>query len=93
MSTTIPVTTRPVTTRPIITRPIITRAITNTPEITIIKEALRESNDQLQLTRYDIIDKQKEIQNLTNRLNNLQFNISSLKQKSIYTATGELNFY
>ena len=93
MSTTIPITTKPITTKPITNKLVTNKLVTNKPEITIIKEALRESNDKLQLTRYDIIDKQKEIQNLTNRLNNLQFNISSLKQKSIYTATGELNFY
>ena len=63
------------------------------PEITIIKEALRENNNKLQNVRYDIIDSSDEINTLTNRLNNLLFNIETLKKQPKYSAAGELTFY
>ena len=63
------------------------------PEITIIREALRENDNKLQNMRYNLIDKQVDLNNITNRLNNLNFNLSSLNKKSKYTASGELTFY
>ena len=81
------------TTQPVTTQPVYIRTSTRYPEITTIKEALKENDKNLQSARYDIINNSDEINTLTNRLNNLLFNINSLKKKPNYSASGELTFY
>ena len=63
------------------------------PEITIINEALKENDGKLENIRYNVLDKQEDINLLTNKLNNINFNINTLKKQPIYSATGELKFY
>jgi len=79
------------TLNPITTQPAPTYA--PYPEFTIIKEALKENNDKLYTHRFDIIDTQETLNKLTNRLNNLQLKLSSLKQNPMYDASGKLTFY
>jgi len=63
------------------------------PEITILKEALKENDNELDLVRYDSLNKQDKISNLTKRLNDINYSISTIKQNSKYKASGELTFY
>ena len=63
------------------------------PEITVIKEALKENDSKLETIRYNILDKQEELNLLTNKLNNINFNISSLNKTPKYSAEGALKFY
>ena len=63
------------------------------PEITILKEALKENDNKLYTIRYDSLSKQDKLNELTKRLNNINYSISSLKQNPQYKASGELKFY
>jgi len=63
------------------------------PEITILKEALKENDNKLYNIRYDSLSKQDKLNELTKRLNNINYSISSLKQNPQYKASGELKFY
>ena len=63
------------------------------PEITILKEALKENDNKLYNIRYDSLSKQDKLNELTKRLNNINYSISSLNQNPQYKASGELKFY
>ena len=64
------------------------------PENTTIKEALKESNDKIQNIRYDIINRQEELDLLTKKFNQLNKNISKIKTTSNYIPNDKtLNFY
>ena len=63
------------------------------PEITILKEALKENDNKLYTIRYDSLSKQDKLNELTKRLKNINYSISSLKQNPQYKASGELKFY
>ena len=64
------------------------------PINTIIQEALKESNDRIQESRYKIIDTQYEIDNLNNDLNIEHKNISFLKNNAKYIPVDKtLKFY
>ena len=63
------------------------------PEITILREALKENNDKLYDIRYDSLSKQDRLNELTKRLNNINYSISTLNQNPQYKASGELKFY
>ena len=67
---------------------------TTYPENTIIKEALKESNNKIQNIRYNIIDRQEELDTLTNKFNRLNKNISKIKTSSNYVPDDKtLTFY
>jgi hypothetical protein len=63
------------------------------PEITILKEALKENDNKLYNIRYDSLSKQDKLNELTKRLKNINYSISSLNQNPQYKASGELKFY
>ena len=68
--------------------------VTTYPENTIIKEALKESNNKIQNIRYNIIDRQEELDTLTNKFNRLNKNISKIKTSSNYVPDDKtLTFY
>ena len=67
---------------------------TTYPENTTIKEALKESNNKIQNIRYNIIDRQEELDTLTNKFNRLNKNISKIKTSSNYVPDDKtLTFY
>lgn len=63
------------------------------PEITILKEALKKNDNKLYNIRYDSLSKQDKLNELTKRLNNINYSISSLQQNPQYKGSGELKFY
>ena len=65
------------------------------PEITIIKEALKENDNKLNTIRYDSLTTQDKINDLTKRLNKVNYSISTIKSKNKpnYSASGELTFF
>ena len=64
------------------------------PENTAIKEALKESNNKIQNIRYDIINRQEDLDLLTNKFNRLNKNISFLKNNTNYVPDDKtLKFY
>ena len=64
------------------------------PVNTVIQEALKESNNQLQNIRYDIINRQETLDLLTNKFNRLNKNISFLQNNSKYIPDDKtLKFY
>jgi len=70
------------------------QACPTNPINTIIQEALKESNDRIQESRYKIIDTQYEIDNLNNDLNIEHKNISFLKNNAKYIPVDKtLKFY
>ena len=59
-----------------------------------IKESLKESNDKIQNIRYDIINRQEELDLLTNKFNKLNKNISFIKNNTNYIPDDKtLKFY
>ena len=58
-----------------------------------VAEALDANNNKLTNIRYDIMEKQDTLNEITNRLNNLKFNITSLNKTSKYGANGNMIFY
>jgi hypothetical protein len=64
------------------------------PENTAIKEALKDSNNKIQKIRYDIINRQEELDLLTNKFNRVNKNISKIKTTSNYIPDNNtLKFY
>ena len=64
------------------------------PVNTVIQEALKESNNQIQNIRYDIINRQETLDLLTNKFNRLNKNISFLQNNSKYIPDDKtLKFY
>ena len=64
------------------------------PENTTLQEALKESNNKIQNIRYNIIDRQEELDTLTNKFNRLNKNISKIKTSSNYVPDDKtLTFY
>ena len=64
------------------------------PENTAIKEALKDSNNKIQKIRYDIINRQEELDFLTNKFNRVNKNISKIKTTSNYIPDNNtLKFY
>ena len=64
------------------------------PENTAIKEALKESNNKIQNIRYDIINRQEDLDFLTNKFNRLNKNINKIKTTSKYVSNDKtLQFY
>jgi hypothetical protein len=64
------------------------------PENTAIKEALKDSNSKIQKIRYDIINRQEELDLLTNKFNRVNKNISFIKNNTNYIPDDEtLTFY
>ena len=64
------------------------------PENTTLQEALKESNNKIQNIRYNIIDRQEELDTLTNKFNILNKNISFLKHNKNYVPDDKtLTFY
>ena len=63
--------------------------------ITIIKEALKENDNKLNTIRYDSLTTQDKLNDLTKRLNKVNYSISTikLKNKPNYSASGELTFF
>ena len=63
-------------------------------ENTTLQEALKESNNKIQNIRYNIIDRQEELDTLTNKFNLLNKNISKIKTSSNYVPDDKtLTFY
>jgi hypothetical protein len=63
-------------------------------ENTLLQEALKESNNKIQNIRYNIIDRQEELDTLTNKFNRLNKNISKIKTSSNYVPDDKtLTFY
>jgi hypothetical protein len=63
-------------------------------ENTTLQEALKESNNKIQNIRYNIIDRQEELDTLTNKFNLLNKNISFLKHNKNYVPDDKtLKFY
>jgi len=63
-------------------------------ENTTLQEALKESNNKIQNIRYNIIDRQEELDTLTNKFNRLNKNISFLKHNKNYVPDDKtLTFY
>ena len=63
-------------------------------ESTTLQEALKESNNKIQNIRYNIIDRQEELDTLTNKFNRLNKNISKIKTSSNYVPDDKtLTFY
>ena len=63
-------------------------------ENTTLQEALKESNNKIQNIRYNIIDRQEELDTLTNKFNRLNKNISKIKTSSNYVPDDKtLTFY
>ena len=79
------------TLNPITTQPIPTQQ--PYPKITIISNALESNNANLYDQRFNIINTQETLTTLTNRLNNLKLKLAGLKQKPMYSASGNLTFY
>jgi alpha-tubulin suppressor-like RCC1 family protein len=64
------------------------------PENTAIQEALKDSNSKIQNIRYDIINRQEELDLLTNKFNRVNKNISFIKNNTKYIPDDEtLTFY
>jgi hypothetical protein len=65
------------------------------PEMTIIKEALKQNDNKLANIRYNNLSNQDKINDKTERLNKLNYSISTLTQKNKpnYNASGALNFF
>ena len=76
----------PITTEPAPTKP-------PYPTITIVSEALKENSNKLDTERYEIIDTQQTLNALTARLNNIKLTLNSIKQKPLYSASGNLTFF
>ena len=63
-------------------------------EYETLQEALKESNNKIQNIRYNIIDRQEELDTLTNKFNRLNKNISKIKTSSNYVPDDKtLTFY
>ena len=63
------------------------------PEITIIKDALNTNDETLSKIHYNILDKQDILNTLTQKLNNVKINISSLKENNPNNYSNKLIFY
>jgi len=63
------------------------------PQITIVQKALDINNNNLYNQRFNILDTQDTLNKLTNKINNLKLKLTSLKQKPLYSASGNLTFY
>ena len=63
------------------------------PSVTIIQKALDTNNNNLYEKRFNIIDTQDTLNKLTNRINNLKLKLTTLNQKPMYSASGQLTFY
>jgi hypothetical protein len=64
------------------------------PENTVIKEALKLNENNIQNIRYNIIDRQEELDRLTNKFNSLNKNINKIKTSSNYVPDDKtLTFY
>jgi hypothetical protein len=57
------------------------------------EEALNENNNKINSIRYDNLYRQDKINELTNRLNNINSSINKLTYNPQYKASGELKFY
>jgi len=76
------------------TMPCNTQPCPTYPENTTLQEALKESNNKIQNIRYNIIDRQEELDTLTNKFNILNKNISFLKHNKNYVPDDKtLTFY
>ena len=76
----------PITTEPAPTKP-------PYPTVTIISEALKENSNKLDIQRYEIIDTQQTLNDLTARLNNIKLKLNSINKKPMYSASGDLTFF
>ena len=63
------------------------------PRVTIVQKALDINNNKLYEQRFNILDTQDTLHKLTNKINNLKLKLTTLKQKPLYSASGNLTFY
>jgi hypothetical protein len=75
--------------------PIITTPATTKINLALLNQTLTSSDEILQTERYNIINNQENLYDISNRLNNLNFKLKTLNSTNTpnYATTGELTFY